>query len=91
MKKPRETKPVRKTPPLPPSTPMSDLSDTLDLINSDPPVFWDHVEGVWDWSELRRGGKLDQRMKALDRHFVARGETHKVCPIVLLLNNGPNE
>ncbi len=84
-------KSIPKTPPLPPSVPMRDLSEALNVINSDPPAFWDHVEGVWDWSELRRSGRLDQRIKALDRHFFARSKTHKVCPIVLLLNNGPNE
>lgn len=86
-----KSKSRRKSRGVPPSVSLSDVEATFEVINSDPSVLWDHVEGVWDWSELRRSGKLDQRIKALDRHFVARGKTHKVCPIVLLLNNGPNE
>jgi hypothetical protein len=52
--------------------------------------FWSAVERVWDWSELRQGGKLYDRIHALDRQFVERGKAHKVCPIVILLNAGTN-
>lgn len=86
-----KSKSRRKSRGIPPSVSLSDVEAAFEVINAEPSVFWDHVDGVWDWSVLRQNRKLEQRVKALDRHFVARSKTHKVCPIVLLLANGPNE
>ena len=63
----------------------------LDAILNDPPFDWEQIEAIWNWADLRRGGKLQERIEALDRHFVARGKTHKICPIVLLLANGKHK
>ena len=69
----------------------ADLSDSLDLIRNDPAFFCEQAEAVWDWAGLRSGGKLEERIRALDQHFVAIGKTQTICPIVLLLTNGKQE
>lgn len=74
-------------------TPISknDLSESLDVIRDDPSFILEQTEAVWDWAELRRGGKLQERVRVLDRHFIALAKTQKICPIVLLLANGEHE
>lgn len=86
-----KSKSRRKSRGIPPSVSLSDVEAAFEVINAEPSVFWEHVEGLWDWSELRQRGQLSEQVRALDHYFVTRSKTHKVCPIVLLLNNGPNE
>ena len=74
-----------------PSLSSVEVRNLVARLDSSTERFWNAVERVWDWSELRQGGKLYDRIQTLDRQFVKRGKTHKVCPIVILLNAGPNE
>jgi hypothetical protein len=80
-KKPLAVKPI----------PPADIQDLLSQVDDEPSVFWENVEGTWDWIDLRKGGKLAERVKQLDRQFVQRSKTHRVCPIVILLNAGEIE
>lgn len=89
--KKRASKPKKLTPSVPKAIPHTDIQQVLGAHDETPSVFWDTVEDTWDWVELRKGGKLSERVQQLDRHFVTRGKTHKVCPIVLLLNCGEKE
>jgi hypothetical protein len=67
------------------------ISEHLNAFDETPAEFWSSVESTWDWVALRRGGKLTERVKALDAHFNSLSKTNKICPIVLLLNRGPKE
>ena len=67
------------------------ISQHLNAYDDTPAEFWSGVESTWDWVALRRGGKLQERMKALDAHFLSLSKTNKICPIVLLLNRGAKE
>jgi hypothetical protein len=79
-----------KTDPPIPSLSSGDFRNLVARTDRQTEQFWNAVENIWDWTEIREGGKLFDRIRTLDRHFVKRGKTHKVCPIVILLNAGPN-
>lgn len=88
-KKPKPKKKPSTSAPKP--IPQSDLCEFVGSLDEMPSDFWDTVEGTWDWANLRKGGKLTERIQQLDQQFVARSKTHRVCPIVLLLNSGEKE
>ena len=67
------------------------ISQHLGAFDETPAEFWSSVESTWDWVALRRGGKLTERINALDAHFNSLSNTNKICPIVLLLNRGAKE
>lgn len=89
---PNKPKPKQKlTPSVPSALAHGDIHEMLSAYDEAPSVFWDTVADTWDWSALRKGGKLAEHVQQLDRHFVAQSKTHNVCPIVLLLNCGEKD
>ncbi len=86
--KPKSTKRTTKRK-VPKALDPENVMSCLKLYDETPSDFWDQVESTWDWDNPRRRGSLADRMEALDAHFKKLGETHYVCPVILLLNRGP--
>ena len=88
--KPKKNKKPLKTK-VPKALSAEETSRHLNCFDETPAEFWSGVESTWEWVKLRRGGKLTERLKALDDHFLTLSKTHRVCPVILLLNRGARE